>query len=454
MRRFKFFILAILFLMTLFIHSGIAVSQDSYGYDEISFLTRFSGIGARAIGLGGAYIGISEDYSALYWNPAGLGQIKKMELMTSMNHLTHSTNADFLNNIIKDNMSSTRLDAVGFVLPVPTYRGSLVFAFGYNRVENINSILSFEGFNPGASAVSKLFEEPYIPNSLYQSENVTRTGSIGNYSFGFSTEVGEGILIGGSLNYWRGKYDYNFVLREIDKQNLYETYPNDFDNYYLENNINSELRAWDIKVGCLYRVNKNLRVGATINSPKVFNIKELWDQNDQIVFDDGTSDPTEDNGVTEYDVRLPFTFGAGASITFPRFLISGDIEYYDWSQIEYQTDPPFDWATRSEVNRNIKHSIEPVINKRVGVEVLLPGLKNKIRLGYIICPNPLKASTSDSDRKYFTIGGGFILGTQTMLDIAYVRGWWKNESIDDYIDVKVKEDRKISKIYATISFRF
>ena len=69
-------------------------------------------------------------------------------------------------------------------------------------------------------------------------------------------------------------------------------------------------------------------------------------------------------------------------------------------------------------------------------------------------PNPIKGTTSDNDQKYITVGGGFLVGSQTMLDIAYVRGSWKNESSDEYIDAKVKEDRKISKLYISLSFRF
>ena len=38
------------------------------------------GVSARAIGMGSAYTALSEDPSALYWNPAGLAQIKKFEL--------------------------------------------------------------------------------------------------------------------------------------------------------------------------------------------------------------------------------------------------------------------------------------------------------------------------------------------------------------------------------------
>ncbi|MDD9974878.1 MAG: hypothetical protein OXU27_12775, partial [Candidatus Poribacteria bacterium] len=34
------------------------------------FLT--NGVGGRALGLGGAYVGIADDATAAYWNPAGI----------------------------------------------------------------------------------------------------------------------------------------------------------------------------------------------------------------------------------------------------------------------------------------------------------------------------------------------------------------------------------------------
>ena len=35
-----------------------------------------NGIGARAIAMGGAFVGLADDFSAVFWNPAGLGQLK------------------------------------------------------------------------------------------------------------------------------------------------------------------------------------------------------------------------------------------------------------------------------------------------------------------------------------------------------------------------------------------
>jgi len=43
------------------------------------------GIGARAEALGGAYTALSDDGSALYWNPAGLAQLKEKEFFATYN---------------------------------------------------------------------------------------------------------------------------------------------------------------------------------------------------------------------------------------------------------------------------------------------------------------------------------------------------------------------------------
>lgn len=40
------------------------------------------GVGGRALAMGGAYYGVSDDASAAYWNPAGLAQVQRKELTT------------------------------------------------------------------------------------------------------------------------------------------------------------------------------------------------------------------------------------------------------------------------------------------------------------------------------------------------------------------------------------
>lgn len=40
-----------------------------------------TGVGVRAAGLGEAYVGVADDTSALYWNPAGIDQTPVQEVL-------------------------------------------------------------------------------------------------------------------------------------------------------------------------------------------------------------------------------------------------------------------------------------------------------------------------------------------------------------------------------------
>lgn len=57
----------------------VAISQQAVaGKYAAEFLN--TGIGARALGMGGAYVALADDGSAGYWNPAGLMQVPRMEV--------------------------------------------------------------------------------------------------------------------------------------------------------------------------------------------------------------------------------------------------------------------------------------------------------------------------------------------------------------------------------------
>jgi len=94
--------------------------------------------------MGGAYIGVADDYSASFWNPAGLAQMRRLEFTGGIINTNYSNNATFFGNSSTATNSSTALDNLGFVFPVPTSRGSLVFAAGYNRVNTFTSALSIQ----------------------------------------------------------------------------------------------------------------------------------------------------------------------------------------------------------------------------------------------------------------------------------------------------------------------
>ncbi|MCR4295578.1 MAG: PorV/PorQ family protein [Elusimicrobia bacterium] len=77
-------------LATLF----ILASQGSWADETASFLD--IGVGARALGMGGAYTALADDANSLYWNPAGLAKLEKREFTASHAEMYESTRLDFL----------------------------------------------------------------------------------------------------------------------------------------------------------------------------------------------------------------------------------------------------------------------------------------------------------------------------------------------------------------------
>ena len=59
------------------------------------------GVGARALAMGGAYSAVSNDATALYWNPAGLSSMKKNEILLDHQDWILDVDLDFIGGSYK-----------------------------------------------------------------------------------------------------------------------------------------------------------------------------------------------------------------------------------------------------------------------------------------------------------------------------------------------------------------
>ncbi len=57
-------------------------------------------VGSRAIGMGGAFVAVADDASAIYWNPAGLSRLEKSELTFTHTEWLIDINFDFTGGIL------------------------------------------------------------------------------------------------------------------------------------------------------------------------------------------------------------------------------------------------------------------------------------------------------------------------------------------------------------------
>ncbi len=86
--KFLFFVVLALFLNSQFINICFAAGEPA------SFL--LIGVGARPMGMGGAFTALADESSAVYWNPAGLNLLKKREFSGTYGSLFTDTTYSFI----------------------------------------------------------------------------------------------------------------------------------------------------------------------------------------------------------------------------------------------------------------------------------------------------------------------------------------------------------------------
>lgn len=424
------FIVIIAISVFLFTQSVAAQQEITVGNDF--------GVGARAMGMGGAFMGVADDATALYWNPAGLSQIRQMEFFVALSHEKLETETEYFGELDSTFATNTHPNSFGIVFPVPVYRGGLAFALGINRLQSFDSRVKVSGFNN----LSVEEDERFGQLSIRELSN--ESGSIYSWSFGTAVDIAPGVSLGAALNFLIGDYTYRLELDADDTKELDSVLTgfsyDDIDNY--------DYFGVDGKIGLLARLIDQVRLGITIEIPMDFSVDRYWDWETYVAYDTEPDEDWFENGAFYYEISRPFRFGAGiATYPIPGAIIAADVLYTDWTQTEY-SDPPAEDIS----NEDFIDDYRDTLQLRIGGEYTIPAMGLSIRAGYLLDPLPYTPDSIeiDSDRHYITAGIGMMLDRVLSLDVAYIRGSWK-ESINDGIVVK---DRNSNRIFISAKYSF
>ena len=464
----------------------LAIAAQSFAQlpeDALRFATPGIGVGARAVGMGGAYTGVASDYSAIYWNPAGLSQSAYGEFSIGLNYNSLATTGTLFGNDKSTTINSTNLNSLGLVYPLPVRRGSAAIAFGFHRQSSFADGFSFEGFNPngsiiqtyapnGTAAPSDLsnniayqlflanvdtltgqFDSPIV-NRLTQLGRVVEGRGLNNWSVGGSFEIAKNFSVGATLNYVAGSYRYDRTYTEEDRQRLYESFPFDFNSLAITDYIESDISGLNAKFGVLYRNPDRFRFGITIQTPTSFNIRETYGTTAEAHFDNGDVEPSGGpytyDASTEYNVVTPWVFGAGASLMLQDLVLAADVQLTDWTQVEFADADP----SVMQQNNDIKTLFRTTFDYRFGAEYEFKDIGLRLRGGYMFNRSPFEGDPSKFDRKAVTGGIGILLGESTMIDLAVVHGWWETFVYNYSATSRVDQKTTANTAMLTLTHRF
>ncbi|MBU2493713.1 MAG: hypothetical protein KJ571_13885 [Bacteroidetes bacterium] len=447
------------------------------------------GSSARALAMGNSFTAVSNDYSAVFFNPAGLGLINDASLSMGLNYENLENSASLFGSTTKNSIGATNFSRIGLVFPFPTYRGSLVFAFGYNQNKSFNRTLKFDGYNSGNNSYIQyltsfnddipyllglsypvydnndnyISDETVINGNLNQSGTINEEGNINSWNISASAEVAKNLFVGGTLNLITGSYKRYKDFYEDDDLNIYNSSilldPNDevtrdFQTFYLNDVIDWDISGWDFKLGFLYKLNPFINIGGAVKFPSYYTIKEKFfvSGSSTFAFGDGYDlDPEESK--SEYDINSPYEFSGGASVNISGLIVSADIKLIDYSQMEFSAG--LDPGQRYDNNKEIISLFDNVLNYSLGAEYSIPMLGIKVRGGYMSSQSPYKGDPSDFDKKYFTAGLGLATDKAVSIDIAYAHGWWKNFSDNyDFNVSRTFQDISVDKLIFNVAYNF
>ncbi len=428
--------------------------------DALRYSQSFLGGTARNLSMGGSMSALGGDFGAVTQNPASMAQFNQNNfsftpvLENSINRINFSDKITTSNDIALKIGNVSYLKSYDLTkLPNSNGWARLQMGVGVNRINSFRNYKSYTGTSDGSIINSFIDEANGTPDSLlygtylysaglayevyaidpdYNAGNNTYTstyhgaskhtrtmnteGGVMEYSLNISANYKNKLYIGGALNFDKVKYQTNFSHKE------------EFalaDSIWLNNItysgfLNTEGTGFNLKVGAIYLVNKNLRFGLGVHTPTVYKLKDLWGNDMKAETDDpnGALKTIAENlkPTGEYDYRLttPLKVNLSSGIIIDnKGTIGIELEYVDYSTASLKsaknTKSPYSFNTE---NQQIKNIYGNRINLKIGGEYRLKPMLS-LRGGYALYSSPFtqKSDVAVSSNHFITAGFGLNFGS-------------------------------------------
>ena len=337
-----------------------------------------NGFGARATAMGGAFVGLADDYTAVFWNPAGLALIKKGTFGLS-GHFLFPTSDYTLSTFTMETKSTMYPSGIlGYFQPIGD---RVVVGLGAYTLSGL-------GQDWNNTGLENVLIYPY-PASAFTPpvDAYTWKSFIGAISISpaIAVKITDQILLGATFN-------INYGFFKIDEWGQYTVIPTKPPVLFNFGQATIDIKGWGYGAtfGALIRPTEAISFGVTYRMASKLKLK---------------GNATFEN-LPLLNSALPDTSPATLNVTSPAWLAGGvavkplkdltvtfDLQWTNWKKLDVLsvalTDPAWAAGFMSEDSMDLMWANR--IQTRVGVEYKLGEFA--IRAGYYHDPTPAPAST-------------------------------------------------------------
>ncbi|MBN1272172.1 MAG: outer membrane protein transport protein [Candidatus Aminicenantes bacterium] len=209
----KYSVLPALFVFILFLSGPLCAQRETK--DPTIYSNIGLGFGARALGMGGAFIALADDITAINFNPAGLAQLLKPEISLGFKFggitnkyaafsRTYSGVPSVDNQIVTQGAVDLKynqfvFDYGGFVLPLNMFNIPIAIGFAYQK--KLPSSYSYSLTYPYKAEFTD-YTDYYYGDMSY--ENLESSGGYNSLSFSLASKLADFFYLGFNINYWTG----------------------------------------------------------------------------------------------------------------------------------------------------------------------------------------------------------------------------------------------------------
>ena len=376
--------------------------------DRIDLTGRTSltlGSGARAFGMGGAFLARADDATAASWNPAGLSYLRVPEVSLAGASTFYKTEKGTEPDLDTDRFEGKSIDFAALTWPLRFHGLSGAIQASFQRAVPFGgSLTTVRPRAPG--------QEPVLSTG-------EASGGFDVFAFGTGWRVTRTLRTGITVNRWLNGY-----TQSLEKTAAADfTRPRVFDSDY-------GLRGWNVNLGAIWSPIEQVNLGAVFKTPFSGEVRLVKTRTD---FPLGGSSVANTYRSDAVRLEFPASFGFGTSWR-PRsaLTLSADFTRTFWSRariINYFTLPyvvpptPFSPTTYAPLPYPALNQSQGDSDQvRTGVEyVVIAGrLKVPLRAGYFNDEQVVLGVGGSAPRfNGFTAGIGIILGP-ILFDVAYL----------------------------------
>jgi len=462
----------------------LVYSQDEN--DVVRYLdTDFSGT-PRVASMAGAFGALGGDLSTPLINPAGIGILRKNDVVMTLGVSFNQTNTSVFNTEQSESEGKFIFSNIAFVTSgarKSRKKFYFNFSFGYFRTKDYNFLSNVNYLNSESSRLFDFTQRAYgvptdqlpidspfnsnlawetflidendstpVPSYLTQPRyedffpgvdqqyTIDESGSLGQFYFNGTFSYNEHLYFGLTLSILSGNFEQQstFIETTTDDALL-------LDWFVYKYNQKSDINGANFKLGAIYKFDSGPRIGLAYHVSNKPRVTDIFSTSIRSQFKDGEFFFEESpEGRIDYKLKQPGKWVLSAAyVSGFKGLISFDFEWTNFSKSKI-ISKEFDFSVE---NQRINDLLKNTFTARIGGELWFG--KFSLRAGYAYRQNPYKSVTPDIPSFFntYSIGFGFLSPKLFYLNLsgsykdAYrnVTAYSDNIAPIEHIDISIVE---------------